>query len=100
LTDNQNVVGLISYDETIHAGGYPAGNHNHNYYLYNNTVFWTMSPAGTSSDPNAVIWRITDSVSLDYHSAYITRNLRPVINLKANTTVTGSGTSDSHWVVQ
>ena len=26
--------------------------------------------------------------------------IRPVINLKADTAVTGSGTSDSHWIVQ
>ena len=46
-------VGLLSYDEVVHAGGYYSQT-NSNYYLYNNKYFWTMSPAGLSGSDSAV----------------------------------------------
>ena len=80
-------VGLLSYDEVIYAGGYFNQN-NSNYYLYNSTYFWTMSPAGFSGSYSDV-W-IVDTTGNIYNNAVInTRRLRPVLNLTADTQITG-----------
>ena len=80
-------VGLLSYDEVVYAGGYFNQN-NSNYYLYNNTYFWTMSPAGFSGSYSDV-W-IVDTTGNIYNNAVInTRRLRPVLNLTADTQITG-----------
>ena len=92
-------VGLLTYDEVVYAGGYYAQNNN-NYYLYNNTYFWTMSPAGFSGS-NSYVWIV-------YAAGYIYRSsvddpsirLRPVIILNADTLATGTGTSSDPFVIQ
>ena len=90
-------VGLITYDEVVHAGGY-YNKSNKSYYLSNNTYFWTMSPGGFVT---ATSWYVNGSGYPNFSSTHINSFcLRPVINLKADTTVTGLGTSDSHWIVQ
>ena len=91
-------VGLLSYDEVVYAGGYYAQNNN-NYYLYNNTYFWTMSPAGFSGSYSAV-WRVNtagiiSSVNVNGTSGAV----RPVIILNADTLATGSGTSSDPFVI-
>ena len=90
-------VGLLTYDEAVYAGGY-YGQSNSNYYLYNNTYFWTMSPAGFSGSYSRV-WRVnaTGVVSNDYvNHPYA---VRPVIIMNADTLATGSGTSSDPFVV-
>ena len=92
-------VGLLTYDEVVYAGGYYAQNNN-NYYLYNNTYFWTMSPAGFSGS-NSYVWIV-------YAAGYIYRSsvddpsirLRPVIILNADTLATGTGTSSDPFVIE
>ena len=87
------------------ADGYCA-NTNKSYYLYktasngvNNYQWWTMSPAGFDTN-RASAWRVGTSgdPSLDFVD-YAFR-LRPVINLKADVQVTGSGTVGSPYLVQ
>ena len=92
-------VGLITYDEVIHAGGYydvP----NRNYYLYDGFSLWTMSPAGVGSSwtSNWVVnsYGELKDCSIDYGYAYF----RPVINLNANVSATGTGTSSDPYVIQ
>jgi len=94
---NSNV-GLITYDETVHAGGYYG--EDKNFYLYNNTMFWTMSPAGINESNNAAIWVVQGGSTFNVWSGYNIYTLRPVINLKADISVTGSGTSGDMFVVQ
>ena len=96
-------VGLINFDEVVLAGG-RYGSSNQSYYLYknanneNNSFYtWTMSPAGVYINGSSLVWDITDSGSLydlniDSHFA-----IRPVINLKANTTATKN--NQGHYVV-
>ena len=95
---NSNI-GLITYDEVVHAGGYGFIS-NTNYYLNNGYFYWTMSPAGVTSylsDP----WYVTDSGYLNSNSkTSSTRNLQPVINLKTTATITGKGTNTDPYVVQ
>ena len=91
-------VGLLSYDEVVYAGGYYAQNNN-NYYLYNNTYFWTMSPAGFSGSASSV-WRVTTTGGISYFSVNSTSlAVRPVIILNADTLATGSGTSSDPFVI-
>ena len=92
-------VGLITADETSFAGGV-YGTNNTSYYLYNNQVYWTMSPCFSDSGWTFVFYApwsdyLGDDLRVDNKSG-----VRPVINLKANTKFQGSGTeSDPYEVV-
>ena len=90
-------VGLITYDEVVHAGGY-YNKGNDSYYLYNYNVFWTMSPAGFSGEL-ANIWGVNTAGTMYGYKVTNTYNLRPVINLKADTVVTGNGISTNPYKV-
>lgn len=92
---NSNI-GLISYDEVVYAGGY-YGQVNTNYYLYNGTTYWTMSPSGYQSlSGNG--WYNGSSLGTDFSGTNY--YLRPVINLVSSVKVTGTGTSTDPYVVQ
>ena len=93
-------VGLLSYDEVVYAGGYYCQS-NSNYYLYNNSPFWTMSPAGFSGSYSTV-WYVPAVVDDGrYNSVYNTYVLRPVINLTVNTQISdGDGTKENPFVVE
>jgi len=71
------------------AGGV-YGTNNTSYYLYNGQWYWTLSPWYYSSDPYVFGVNSNGSISNAYVSG--TFGLRPVINLKANTTFKGTGT--------
>ena len=91
-------VGLLTYDEVVYAGGYPYSNNN-SYYLYNNTYFWTMSPAGFSGS-SSYVWRVNTAGYIDRSNVSNTaRAVRPVIILNADTLATGSGTSSDPFVI-
>ena len=91
-------VGLLNYDEVVHAGGY-YGKNNSNYYLYNSAIYWwTMSPAGFSGS-DSYVWRVYSTGDIDSNSVSGTTRLRAVLSLNADTLVTGSGTSSDPYVV-
>ena len=90
-------VGLLSYDEVLYAGGYYAQK-NSNYYLYNNTYFWTMSPVGFSGSSSDV-WYVNTTGFIGGNSVNNPIAVRPVIILNADTLATGSGTSSDPFVV-
>ena len=90
-------VGLLTYDEVVYAGGYPYSNNN-SYYLYNNTYFWTMSPAGFSGSTSGV-WYVTATGNFNVSGVDNTGAVRPVIILNADTLATGSGTSSDPFVI-
>ena len=90
-------VGLLAYDEVVYAGGY-RGQSNSDYYLCNNKSSWTMSPAGFTGGSDSKVWYVsTGYVNHDY--VYNTNTVRPVLNLNADTLVTGTGTSSDPFVV-
>ena len=91
-------VGLLSYDEVVYAGGY-YGQNNNNYYLYNNTYFWTISPAGFASG-DSYVWDVSTAGHIGNLTVYNTLAVRPVIILAADTLATGSGTSSDPFVVE
>ncbi len=94
-------IGLLTYDEVIYAGGH-YGVRNNNYYLYNSSIpdWWTMSPEGFNNNAS-YIWLI-------YGGSYFYTNvnvsypgfIRTVLNIKSNTTATGTGTSSDPFVVE
>ena len=92
-------VGLLTYDEVVYAGGYPYPSNNNSYYLYNNTYFWTMSPAGIASGFSTV-WYVSTVGNLNGNYVNVTDAVRPVINLTANTQISdGDGTKENPFTI-
>jgi len=101
-----SAIGLINYDEVAFAGG-AAGKANQTYYLYtgvnnhsNNYDWWTMSPAGYDASNNyARLWTVADTGYLRNKITTNSDRLRPVINLKSNVKLVGTGTVDDKYTV-
>ena len=91
-------VGLLTYDELVYAGNYYLQT-NTNYSLYNGKYFWTMSPAGFSG-VYSIVWDVTSVGALTTSFVYGSAALRPVLNLKADTLVTGIGTSANPYIIE
>ncbi len=91
-------VGLITMDEVIYAGGF-YGQTNANYWLKTDKTYWTMSPSYFSS--TATLFIVNSVGNLVMGSVNSTGSgARPVINLKANVKITGTGSSDDPYVVE
>ena len=91
-------IGIISADEVTYAGGV-WGTNNQSYYLYTILAYWTISPrnfAGSST----YMFGVDSLGGLNSWDVYITRGVRPVINLKADLQLSGSGTSSDPYVVE
>ncbi len=97
-------VGLISTDEVVYAGAY-RNSINQSFFLYNenlNGPFVTMSGSQILQNYNAVDAIIVNkNGSLSYDKKISNEyQIRPVISLDSNTTVTGSGTINDPYVVK
>ena len=105
-------IGLITADEMMlagHAGGVFDGSYNHmktnnGSYLVTGNTFWTMTPAGGYNPFGGASWfayvfGVGVSGVVDDNFAGDTRGLRPVVNLKSDVTITGSGTKTDPYVV-
>ncbi len=90
-------IGLITVDEVAFAGGV-SGTNNTSFYLYTNQYYWTMSPRyfwyGT-----AYMFGMSTYGGLDNHNVSFPYGVRPVINLKADVSFTGNGTTSSPYEV-
>ena len=90
-------IGLITADEVMYAGA--AGTTtNYGYYLYTGNYYWSMSPYYYSR----YVWVLyVESRGFLYYGSDVTGvyGVRPVINLKADITITGSGTISDPYVV-
>ena len=90
-------VGLLTYDEAVHAGNYYGKKSSS--YITNSKMYWLMSPAGAHNN-NAGAWSVSSAgIILDYN-VNNNRVVRPVISLKAGMLATGSGTSDDPYLIQ
>ncbi len=90
-------VGLITADEVVYAGG-RLGSNNSSYYLYTNQQYWTMSPyyyAGSQAYLLEVHW----DGYLTYYYSGGSCGIRPVLNLKADVQLSGTGTSTDPFIV-
>ncbi len=91
-------IGLITADEVAYAGGV-SGSDNRSYYLYTNSVYWTMSPS-YFSNPYASVFIVYGNASLNYWFVDSPWGVRPVLNLDAGITIkSGNGTANSPFVV-
>lgn len=105
-------IGLITIDEVMlagHAGGIVNGNYsngkpNLNYYLSSSKEFWTMTPAGYYIPYFQVLQSKCFSTenghkSIDDTDTRISLGNKPVINIRSDVTITGSGTMSDPYVV-
>ena len=90
-------IGLITADEVIYAGGF-GGTTNKSYYLYNDNVYWTMSP-GDFAGSYAFVFSVYANGTLGNDMLDYSYGVRPVINLRADVEITGSGTGTDPYVV-
>ena len=93
----QYPIGLITADEVAYAGGV-YGTSNSSYYLYTGEYYWTMSPCWYNYG-NAIVFGVISNGNLNAPRVNRTYGVRPVINLKADVTLTGSGTASNPYVV-
>jgi len=91
-----NPIGLITADEVVYAGGF-GGTNNSKYYLYTGRDYWTMSPL---NGPGGSVFIVNSNGNLSSNNVNSTYGVRPVINLKADVTLTGAGTKSNPYVVQ
>ena len=95
----QYPIGLITADEMAMAGAVWNLN-NREFYLYNAQSYWAMSPRNyfnESANPFALYHSGDFITSGGWASAK--QGVRPVINLSANASLTGSGTTSDPYVV-
>ena len=92
-------VGLITLDEVVYAGGsYEATNEN--YYLNNNTDYWTMSPWHFGG-VDAFVGRVNGFDSVFYGSSSAVLGVRATVNLSSYVEITsGDGTFDNPYVIK
>ena len=92
-------VGLITLDEIVYAGGVFYED-NQNYYLNNNTPYWTMSP-GDFSRGYAFFGKVYGSGSVDDVYSAGVAGVRAAVNLSSYVEITGgNGTFDNPYVVK
>ena len=103
-------VGLITADEVMlsgSSGGIFDGSYNYqkttpSSYLRTGNTFWTMTPAGGyypfgDAGWYANVFGVNASGGIDDYGPYNALGLRPVLNLKADVTVTGDGTMSNPY---
>ena len=89
-------IGLISADEVAYAGGV-YNTSNSSYYLYIHGAYWTMSPFYSSS--RARVFIVDSSGGFINYNVNLSYGVRPVINLRGDLSVTGTGTSTDPYEV-
>ena len=90
-------IGLISADEAM-LGGILWSGINQNNYLYTGQNYWTMSPSYYPSAHMFCVWS-GGNFSADFDVSWSVPGVRPVINIKADAQITGSGTSTDPYTV-
>ena len=91
-------VGLLTYDEAVHAGNYP-DEKSSSYITNSNYKYWLMSPQGANNN-GAGAWDVLNDGSIYSYDVISINDMRPVISLKAGMLVTGSGTETDPYVIQ
>ena len=88
-------VGLITADEVVY-GGLARNDTTTNNYLYTGEYYWTMSPYSATF---AYVFAVYSDGNFGNYRVNGTIGVRPVINLKADTPLTGNGTINSPFKV-
>ncbi len=109
----ENSIGLITLDEAI-LSGYIGGIFNGVYNLQEKNIngfltmgnhFWTVTPAGFynpwgGSYIRSIVFCITSHGIIDDADVYNLNTIRPVINIRSDVTITGSGTMTDPYVIK
>ena len=91
-------IGLISADEAMFAG-IPWSGSNQNNYLYTGQHYWTMSPSYFNGS-SAGVFAVYSSGSLGSDGVdWTDYGVRPVINLRSDVPIAGSGTTSDPFKV-
>ena len=93
-----NPIGLITADEVAMAGGVN-GFANQSYYLYTGQWYWTMSPFYYISSYGAHVVAVSTPGIPCNQSVSDRLGVRPVINLRADVSLTGTGASTNPFKV-
>ncbi|MBE6155060.1 MAG: hypothetical protein E7163_05805 [Firmicutes bacterium] len=99
-------IGTITADEVSYAGGMYNGT-NTNYYLYTTVSYWTMTPREYNNNSNGPLMFMVQyetspgRMQANYVKAPAAASygVRPVINLRADVKLSGSGTTSSPYTV-
>ena len=96
-------IGLISADEVVFAGiPYRANESNLNNYLYTEQDYWTMSPYTNFVTISSMFAIFNDESANVLDRGYVSveeLGVRPVINLRSDVSLTGSGTTSDPFKV-
>ena len=105
-------IGLITIDEVIlagHTGGifdgiYNSSKNSKTTYLTNGFSFWTMTPTGSycpfgTDGQVTLVFGIGSAGAIDDAYTNGSIGLRPVINIRSDVSITGSGTQTDPYVV-
>ena len=93
-------IGLISADEAMFAGmPYVGSSSNFNNYLNTGQNYWTMSPASYSYSWASVFVVAADYGALTSTYVHESYGVRPVINLRSDVSITGTGTVNDPFKV-
>ena len=90
------MIGLITIDEVMYAGG--TSSDNKEYYLYLGTFYWTMSPYSFESG-RAYVYYVSYYGYLDCDDLISPYAVRPVVSLKSDAISGGNGTAASPFLV-
>lgn len=91
------MIGLITSDEAMYAGGTASANNK--YYLYSGKYYWTMSPYSFASGIANVNY-VNGNGLLSGNGVDSTLGaVRPVVSLKSDAISRGSGTAASPFLV-
>ena len=91
-------VGLITIDEVLFAGGVIGSSSN--FYLKNGSIYWMMSPSGFYDDNVSRAWVVDGGSNTHSYGVINFNGVRPVLNLSADTLVSGSGTESDPYIVK
>ena len=87
-----NPIGLVTSDEAV-LTGITWDNANTGSYLYTGQTYWTMSPSSYEIRFGVDVLYVLSGGTLHSNLVYHTHGVRPVINLKSDIAMTGSGTT-------
>ena len=89
-------IGLITTDEAVLAGG---SSKNSSYYLYSGNEYWTSSPGNFYGYRSRAYVKYVYSSGTAYYNDNVNDlgGVRPVINLKADILLQGSGTAEDPY---
>ena len=85
-------VGLMTLDEYNLSG---ASNINNTYYLFNDQIFWTLTPQSTTKT-----WIVSNNGATTAYAMAYTAGVRPVINVSSDALITGgNGTLNDAYIL-